>query len=78
MFESVIAFYGRTLQWVLQRQGLTLAVAAATLGLTVILYIVAPKGFFPIQDTGIIQGVSEASQSISFPPWPNASVSWSR
>jgi multidrug efflux pump len=52
---------------VLQRQGLTLAVAAATLGLTVILYIVAPKGFFPIQDTGIIQGVSEASQSISFP-----------
>ena len=67
MFESVIAFYGRTLQWVLQRQGLTLAVAAATLGLTVILYIVAPKGFFPIQDTGIIQGVSEASQSISFP-----------
>jgi multidrug efflux pump len=67
MFESVIAFYGRTLQWVLQRQGLTLAVAAATLGLTVILYVVAPKGFFPIQDTGIIQGVSEASQSISFP-----------
>ena len=67
MFESVIAFYGRTLQWVLRRQGLTLAVAAATLGLTVLLYVAAPKGFFPIQDTGIIQGVSEASQSISFP-----------
>jgi multidrug efflux pump len=66
MFESVIAFYGRTLQWVLKRQGLTLAVAAATLGLTVLLYVAAPKGFFPIQDTGIIQGVSEASQSISF------------
>ena len=67
MFESVIAFYGRTLQWVLRRRGLTLAVAAATLGLTVLLYVAAPKGFFPIQDTGIIQGVSEASQSISFP-----------
>jgi multidrug efflux pump len=66
MFESVIAFYGRTLQWVLKRQRLTLAVAAATLGLTVLLYVAAPKGFFPIQDTGIIQGVSEASQSISF------------
>jgi multidrug efflux pump len=66
MFESVIAFYGRTLQWVLKRQRLTLAVAAATLGLTVLLYVAAPKGFFPIQDTGIIQGISEASQSISF------------
>jgi multidrug efflux pump len=66
-FESVIASYGRTLQWVLRHQTLTLFVAVATLALTVVLYIGAPKGFFPIQDTGIIQGVSEAPQSISFP-----------
>ena len=66
-FERVIAFYGRTLQWVLQHQTLTLLVAMATLGLTILLYVVAPKGFFPIQDTGLIQGISEAPQSISFP-----------
>src|SRR5450755_2387229 len=66
-FESIIAFYGRTLKWVLQRQTATLLVAAATLLLTVVLYIFIPKGFFPVQDTGIIQGISEASQSISFP-----------
>ncbi|MGA7648577.1 MAG: efflux RND transporter permease subunit [Terriglobales bacterium] len=66
-FESIIAFYGRTLKWVLKRQTATLLVAAATLVLTVALYIFIPKGFFPVQDTGIIQGISEASQSISFP-----------
>jgi len=66
-FESVIAFYGRTLKWVLKHQTATLFVAFATLVLTVILYIVVPKGFFPVQDTGIIQGISQASQSISFP-----------
>ncbi len=66
-FESIIAFYGRTLKWVLQRQTATLLVAAATLVLTVVLYIFIPKGFFPVQDTGIIQGISEATQSISFP-----------
>ncbi len=66
-FESVIAFYGRTLKWVLKHQTATLFVALATLVLTVILYIIVPKGFFPVQDTGIIQGISEASQSISFP-----------
>ncbi len=66
-FVAVIAFYGRNLQWVLQRQGLTLLVAAATLVLTVFMYLLVPKGFFPIQDTGLIQGVSEAPQSISFP-----------
>ncbi|MGC1786335.1 MAG: efflux RND transporter permease subunit [Terriglobales bacterium] len=65
--ESIIAFYGRTLKWVLQRQTATLLVAAGTLVLTVILYIIVPKGFFPVQDTGIIQGISEATQSISFP-----------
>ena len=65
-FERVIAFYGRTLQWVLQRQTATLFVALGTLILTIVLYILIPKGFFPVQDTGIIQGISEAPQSISF------------
>ena len=67
MFNKVIKQYGQSLQWVLKHQPLTLAIALATLVLTVVLYIFAPKGFFPIQDTGIIQGISEASQSISFP-----------
>jgi multidrug efflux pump len=66
-FESIIAFYGKTLQWVLKRQTATLLVAAGTLVLTIVLYIIVPKGFFPVQDTGIIQGISEAGQSISFP-----------
>ena len=65
-FERVIAAYGRTLQWVLRHQGATLVVAVATLVLTVVLYIVVPKGFFPTQDSGAIQGISEAPQSISF------------
>ncbi len=67
VFSSIIAFYGRTLQWVLQRQGATLLVALATLVLTFVLYSIVPKGFFPVQDTGIIQGISEAPESISFP-----------
>ncbi len=66
-FNAGVDFYGRTLKWVLEWQMTTLLVAAATLGLTILLFIVIPKGFFPIQDTGVIQGVSEASQSISFP-----------
>jgi multidrug efflux pump len=66
MFEQTISFYERTLDWVLERRGLTLAVAVATLAFTVFLYIIIPKGFFPVQDTGEIQGVTEASQSISF------------
>jgi multidrug efflux pump len=66
-FETVIAFYGRTLRWVLKHQTATLFVALATLVLTIVLYIIVPKGFFPVQDTGIIQGISEASQTISFP-----------
>ncbi len=65
-FQSIIAFYGRTLQWVLKRQTATLLVAAGTLVLTILLYIFIPKGFFPVQDTGIIQGISEAGQSVSF------------
>jgi multidrug efflux pump len=66
MFERMIAFYGRTLKVVLRFQTITLLVAAATLVLTVVLYIMIPKGFFPVQDTGVIQGISQASQSISF------------
>jgi len=63
----VIAFYGKTLKWVLRWQTATLLVAVATLGVTVLLFVRIPKGFFPIQDTGVIQGVSEAAQSVSFP-----------
>jgi multidrug efflux pump len=66
-FNAVIAFYGRTLKWVLGWQLATLLVAATTLGVTIFLFFVIPKGFFPIQDTGVIQGVSEAAQSVSFP-----------
>jgi len=65
-FNRMIAFYGRTLKVVLRYQTITLLVAVATLVLTVILYIVIPKGFFPVQDTGVIQGISQAPQSISF------------
>ncbi|HWD33109.1 MAG TPA: MdtB/MuxB family multidrug efflux RND transporter permease subunit [Pseudomonas sp.] len=64
--DWMIAWYGRGLQWVLKHQPLTLLVAVATLGLTVLLYLVVPKGFFPAQDTGVIQGISEAPQSVSF------------
>ena len=66
VFENVIAFYGRTLKFVLRYQTITLLVAAATLVLTIVLYIVIPKGFFPTQDTGVIQGISQAPETISF------------
>jgi multidrug efflux pump len=66
VFNSVIDFYGRTLQFVFRYQKTTLLIAVATLALTIVLFIKIPKGFFPIQDTGVIQGVSEAPQSISF------------
>ncbi len=65
-FDWIIARYDQALQVVLDRQALTLLVAFATLGLTVWLYIIIPKGFFPVQDTGLIQGISEASQSTSY------------
>jgi len=65
-FASVIEFYGRTLTWVLGHQTVTLWIAAATLAGTVLLYIFIPKGFFPLQDTGLILGVSEAPEAISF------------
>ena len=66
MFDSIIDYYGKTLRWVLKHQGATLLVAAGTLVLTVLLYIIIPKGFFPVQDTGVIQGISEAEQTASF------------
>ena len=66
VFDKMIAFYGRTLKFVLGYQTITLLVAAATLVLTVVLYIVIPKGFFPTQDTGVIQGISQAPETISF------------
>src|SRR5260221_5565819 len=60
-FDSMIAFYGRTLKVVLRFQTITLLVAVATLLLTIFLYIYIPKGFFPVQDTGIIHGISQAA-----------------
>ncbi len=66
LLERVIARYGVMLDWVLDRQRATLWVALGTLALTVLLYVFVPKGFFPVQDTGVIQGISEAPQSISF------------
>jgi multidrug efflux pump len=65
-FDAVIARYGIVLNWVLDHQPLTLLVAVGTLVLTIFLYIVIPKGFFPVQDTGLIQGISQAPASISF------------
>ncbi|MBA1202710.1 MdtB/MuxB family multidrug efflux RND transporter permease subunit [Pseudomonas capeferrum] len=64
--DWLIKHYGRGLQWVLRHQPLTLLVAVASLALTVVLYMVVPKGFFPVQDTGVIQGISEAPQTTSF------------
>ncbi len=63
-FEAMIGFYGRTLKFVLRFQTITLFVALATLMLTIFLYIIIPKGFFPVQDTGVIQGISQAPQTI--------------
>jgi multidrug efflux pump len=64
VFHNMIAFYGRTLKFVLRYRTITLLVALATLMFTIFLYIVIPKGFFPIQDTGIIQGISQAPPTI--------------
>jgi multidrug efflux pump len=65
-FDRIIAVYGRMLEWVLDRQTLVLLVALATFGLTGLLYVIIPKGFFPLQDTGVIQAISEAPQSVSY------------
>ncbi|HVN27453.1 MAG TPA: efflux RND transporter permease subunit, partial [Candidatus Binataceae bacterium] len=66
-FQRAIDFYAETLRWVLGHQPATLVVAIATLVFTILLYWLVPKGFFPLQDTGVIQGISEAPQSVSFP-----------
>jgi multidrug efflux pump len=66
VWERIISSYSKGLKWVLDRQPLTLLVAFLTLLLTIFLYIIAPKGFIPIQDTGVIQGISQARQNISF------------
>jgi multidrug efflux pump len=65
-FSAVVEWYGRQLTWVLDHQRLTMWVATGTVVLTAILYVLIPKGFFPEQDTGLIQGVSEATESISY------------
>jgi len=65
-FDAVIGRYGAMLNWVLDRQAATLWVFVGTLALTVVLYVFVPKGFFPLQDTGVIQGISEAPQTVSF------------
>jgi multidrug efflux pump len=65
-FDWVIAQYGRTLQWVLRHQPMTLLVTLATLVGTILLFIAVPKGFFPVQDTGVILGISEAPETVSF------------
>ncbi len=65
-YNRVIEFYGRTLKFVLKHQTITLLVTAGTLVLTLFLYVVVPKGFFPVQDTGVILGISEGPQNVSF------------
>ena len=64
--SELIAWYGRRLTWVLDHQRMTLHVAIATLAVTALLYVLIPKGFFPDQDTGLIQGVSEATEAVSY------------
>jgi multidrug efflux pump len=65
-YNRVIAGYGRTVKWVLKHQTATLLVTFATLVLTLALYVIVPKGFFPVQDTGVILGISQAPDSVSF------------
>ncbi|MCS6288073.1 MAG: multidrug efflux RND transporter permease subunit [Nitrospira sp.] len=66
MLDRIIAGYGRSLQWVLRRQRVTLAVTGGTLALTLLLFLLIPKGFFPLQDTGVILGITEGPQAVSF------------
>ena len=75
----LIARYAVALRWVLDHQPLTLLVAVGTLLLTVVLYVVIPKGFFPVQDTGLIQGVSRSrADDLLSPRWPSTSRRWPR
>ena len=66
VFKGIIAFYGRTLQVILRHRFATLMVTLGTLAATLLLFVVVPKGFFPVQDTGVILGISEAPQNVSF------------
>jgi multidrug efflux pump len=66
VYDRIIRFYSRTLQTILKHQTATLFVAVGTVVLTILLYIIVPKGFFPVQDTGVIQGISDAAENISF------------
>jgi multidrug efflux pump len=65
-FQALIDRYGQALRWVLEHQTLTLVVAVSTLAVTIALYVFIPKGFFPVQDTGVIQAITEAPQSVSY------------
>jgi multidrug efflux pump len=65
-YERVIEWYGTTLRWVLKHQTITLLATAAALALTVYLYVIVPKGFFPVQDTGVVLGISEGPENVSF------------
>jgi multidrug efflux pump len=65
-FQALIDRYGQALNWVLERQTFTLTVAVGTLVVTILLYVFIPKGFFPVQDTGLIQAITEAPQSVSY------------
>jgi len=75
IFNNTIAFYGRTLKVVLDHQTLTLIITLGTLVATIWLYILVPKGFFPIQDTGVIMGISDAPESVSFSSMAQRQVS---
>ena len=75
-FVKTIEQYGKMVRIVLRHQPLTLLVAVGTLALTIYMYIMVPKGFFPVQDTGVILGISQAPDTISFPAMAPASRSW--
>jgi multidrug efflux pump len=66
LFNRTLGAYERGLRWVLRHQGLTLVVAIVTVGVTGVLYVVIPKGLFPVQDVGVIQGISVADNSVSY------------
>ncbi len=78
LFGRVTTMYGRQLDWVLDRQGATILVAVGLLLLTIGLYFIVPKGFFPVQDTGVIQGITEAPQAISFPAMTERTLALTR
>jgi multidrug efflux pump len=67
LFDKTLAAYEHGLRWVLEHQTATLLVACATVALTVVLYVVIPKGLFPVQDVGVLQGISVADNSVSYP-----------